>query len=270
MQPVVLPDELRLRGRNTQLRWTSQRSDKDQLEQANLLIVVKALKQTLTLSAPKLSEARPNRVQSLVQHFTIEMYSNAIKEYNANTKNLSASNTFVVALKMKGDVEEELRTALENCIDVFESFIDIGAVVETTTQVEGAFVSYKNIKKGFEGRIRTDYYFQKGSDGQSYIHRLREDQSKPRNGFKNIEEAVAKFNSKRGNMLEANNKRLKLKEASHDISLAQLWAVVLGNIVDEVKVLEVERSRMEGLRSQSCDQLEFNKLFVGQSCCTTS
>ena len=71
-------------------------------------------------------------------------------------------------------------------------------------------------------------------------------------------------------MLEANNKRLKLKEASHDISLAQLWAVVLGNIVDEVKVLEVERSRMEGLRSQSCDQLEFNKLFVGQSCCTTS
>ena len=34
------------------------------------------------------------------------------------------------------------------------------------------------------------------------------------------------------------------------------WAAVLRNIVDVVKVLEVERSRMEGLCSQSCDQLE--------------
>ena len=71
-------------------------------------------------------------------------------------------------------------------------------------------------------------------------------------------------------MLEANNKRLKLREASHNISLAQLWAVLLGNIVDEVKMLDVERSRMKGLRSKNCDQLEYNELFVGQSFCTTS
>ena len=44
-----------------------------------------------------------------------------------------------------------------------------------------------------------------------YIHSPREDQSKLRKGFKKIEEAVAKLNRKRGNMLEADNERSSKK-----------------------------------------------------------
>ena len=125
----------------TKLGTPPETKDTDQWEIADWIIVVKALMQTLTLADPKLSETRPNQVQSLVQHFRIEICGNAIKEHNVKTKNSSASKTFMVALTRKGNVEEELRTALKICIDVFECFIDIGAVVETATQVGGVFES---------------------------------------------------------------------------------------------------------------------------------
>ena len=59
----------------------------------------------------------------------------------------------------------------------------------------------------------------KGESGlttdQSYIYSLTEGQRELRKGFKVLEESVAKFYSKRGNLPKGYIERIKLKEDSH-------------------------------------------------------
>ena len=113
------------------------------------------MKQTLTLVSPKPSEVRPNQVQSEVQHITTEVFTDALKEHNTKQKESGTTEGFLAALKKKADVQEELRTAIEICLKVFESFIDIRSVVEGAIEVGGAYICYKELRLQHEGRVRT-------------------------------------------------------------------------------------------------------------------
>ena len=76
-------------------------------------------------------------------------------------------------------MQEDLWTAVDICIEVFNCVTDVGPVVEAAIEVGGAYNRYTSLRLEYEGKVRTTYYLKKGEDDQ-YLNNLVEGQKKQR------------------------------------------------------------------------------------------